>query len=92
MLKKNKTCKTTFVFNKKSESPVFLVGDFNNWQIGETPLEQIDEDQWQVTIDLQNGSFSYKYFSDGDWHNDDNADEYTLNPYGEKNSVVNILV
>ena len=36
-----------------SASSILLVGDFNNWQIGETPLKKAKTGVWSVTIDLE---------------------------------------
>jgi carboxypeptidase Q len=45
---------------------VFLVGDFNNWNMFGTPLLKT-KNGWECKIDLPKGKYLYKYIVDGNW-------------------------
>ncbi len=68
---------------------IYLVGDFNDWNITATPL-RLNDTGWSVTLDLDIGKeYQYRYLLNGcDWHNDWQADRYVPNEYGGDNSVV----
>jgi 1,4-alpha-glucan branching enzyme len=73
-----------------SASSILLVGDFNNWQIGETPLKKAKTGVWSVTIDLENGKeYQFRYLIDGtNWENDSEADKFVPSGLGSENSVI----
>ncbi len=48
---------------------VYLVGDFNNWNMFGTPLYKT-EAGWECKIDLPKGRYFYKYIIDGYWEAD----------------------
>ncbi len=54
---------------------IYLVGDFNNWNTKETPL-QLDGDNWSVTLKLDtNQVYQYRYLvNDTEWMSDWNVD------------------
>lgn len=66
-----------------------IVGDFNNWSTTATPLQK-GKEGWVVSLELDAGrAYQYRYFADGKWFNDWNADGYEPNEHGGDNSVVN---
>jgi 1,4-alpha-glucan branching enzyme len=69
-----------------------LVGDFNNWSIVETPMEQNGDSNWSVALSLDGGrDYQFRYLANGtDWHNDWAADAYLPNEFGSDNSVVSL--
>ena len=71
---------------------LYLVGDFNNWSVAETPLAQATDGSWSVALTLASGQkYEYRYFADNQvWHNDWAADAYVLNSFGTENSLVNL--
>jgi 1,4-alpha-glucan branching enzyme len=71
---------------------LFLVGDFNNWSVAETPLTRAADESWSVTLTLDAGQdYEYRYYADGQvWHNDWAADGYVPNTFGTENSVVSL--
>jgi 1,4-alpha-glucan branching enzyme len=68
---------------------VCVVGDFNQWQVGATPMRLI-RDFWQVTLELPTeGRFEYRYIiNEDEWLNDWRADSSAPNLYGGENSVL----
>jgi 1,4-alpha-glucan branching enzyme len=96
MLKKRyvsegKVCEVTFVLSANNEAAsATLVGDFNNWEKGATPMKQAKNGAWQAKVKLEPGrEYQYRYFVNGrEWANDQVADRYAAHPYGGENSVV----
>jgi 1,4-alpha-glucan branching enzyme len=98
MLKKNYTktrtkCRVTFKYpNPENSATAVLAGDFNDWSITETPMKQLKDGSFSVTLSLDaERSYSFRYVLDDlNWVNDPEADSYATNEYGESNSVVTV--
>jgi 1,4-alpha-glucan branching enzyme len=69
-----------------------LVGDFNNWSIIATPMQQGPDTTWSAVLTLESGTdYQFRYLANGtEWHNDWAADAYLPNEYGSDNSVVSL--
>ncbi|MFZ4523172.1 MAG: isoamylase early set domain-containing protein [Bacteroidales bacterium] len=93
-LKAKPVCKVKFSLSGdqyNSASSILLVGDFNNWQLGETPLKLTKTTGiWSVSLDLETGkSYQFRYLIDGtNWENDPEADSYIPSGLGSENSVL----
>lgn len=72
---------------------IHLVGDFNAWQPGATPL-RLCKRGWCVGIELPVGcAYRYRYLLNGcRWLNDWHADGYLPNIHGGDDSVVVTLL
>lgn len=98
MFKKNysKTgtiCRVTFKYNNPgSFENAAIVGEFNSWSAQENPMKKLKNGSFSVTLSLQAGnSYQFRYLLDDDtWTNDEEADSYVPNKYGEDNSVVTV--
>ena len=85
--------RVTFTMPKlEGARQLFLVGDFNNWSVAETPMTRAADETWSVALTLESGrSYEYRYFADNQvWHNDWAADAYVTNSFGIENSVVTL--
>jgi 1,4-alpha-glucan branching enzyme len=94
-LKAKPVCKVKFSLSGDqytSASSVLLVGDFNNWQIGETPFKKAKTGAWSVSLDLESGrEYQFRYLIDGTtWENDAQADKYLPSGLGSENSVISL--
>lgn len=94
-LKSKPVCKVKFSLSGEhynSASSVILVGDFNNWQIGETPLKKSKTGIWSVTLDLEaSKNHQFRYLIDGTkWENDPEADKFIPSGLGSENSVIEL--
>ncbi len=93
-LKAKPVCKVKFSLDgeHKSASSILLVGDFNNWQIGETPLKKTKTGEWSVSLDLETGKeYQFRYLIDGNnWENDPEADKFVASGLGSENSVLSL--
>ena len=49
---------------------VFLVGDFNNWDIHSHPMKKDSDGIWEISIDLMPGVYEYRFLVDGKWESD----------------------
>ncbi|MFQ5964153.1 MAG: isoamylase early set domain-containing protein [Candidatus Scalinduaceae bacterium] len=70
---------------------VYIVGDFNNWNIHATPMKKLKSGDYTITLNLElEREYQFRYLIDeSKWENDWNADKYVKSPYGDcDNSVV----
>jgi hypothetical protein len=71
---------------------VAVVGDFNGWDPGATPMDR-EDGAYTATVTLAPGRYRFRYLSeDGAWFNDDAADDYEPNEYGGQDSVLDLTV
>jgi hypothetical protein len=89
--KRGDKAKITFVVPNDEEcGDVFVVGDFNFWNPGATILRRRGAVR-RVSLTLSTGRrYAFRYYCDGRWFNDDDADGWDLNEYGGKNSILSI--
>lgn len=63
---------TAFAYSPPSQAPevtsVSVRGDFNDW--GESPMERQSDGSWRALIDLEEGTYEYKYFINESWPTD----------------------
>lgn len=96
MLKKSYTktgsvCRVTFKYgNEENARSAVLAGEFNGWSLEDTPMKQLKDGSFSVSLSLPAGqTYLFRYVLDGGvWVNDNEADGYAPNEYGEANSVL----
>ena len=88
-LKKADKVKVTFVVAGKVESSA-VVGDFNQWDPTSTPLQKRSNGTRSASVILEpNQRYAFRYYSqNGEWFNDDAADDYSVNEHGGENCIV----
>ncbi len=82
--------KMVFYFHHDEAESVWLVGDFNNWQLSQTRFaKQIKEGIWRAEIEAPApGRHEYKLLIDGhDWRDDPNNALKAPDNYGGFNSI-----
>lgn len=93
-LKTRPVCKVTFSLSKrivKSATSVHIIGDFNNWDVKETPLKKTKDGKFLTELELETGKeYQFRYLIDHThWLNDINADKFIPSGVGySENSVV----
>ena len=92
-MKSNPICRVTFRLPKEAAlgaRTVHIVGDFNSWNIAETPMKKLKNGDFTLTLELpRNREYGFRYLINTEcWENDWFADKYVPNPYGGDNSVV----
>jgi len=83
----------TFVFVAPAAARVSVVGDFNQWNAGATPMTRVGNSAfWSVTVPMSVGRHTYSFFavgSDGEkWSADPFAPAAPDDGFGRENSVV----
>jgi hypothetical protein len=69
---------------------VAVAGDFNAWDPTATPLLVYD-DQRVAAVRLEAGRrYAFRYYADGEWFNDERADEYQPNEFGGYDCVIDL--
>lgn len=91
--KSGKVCRVTFKFtNPDNSTSARIVGEFNSWSSKEHPMKKLKNGDFSATLSLQAGnSYQFRYMLDENtWVNDEKADSYIPNEYGEENSIVTV--
>jgi 1,4-alpha-glucan branching enzyme len=87
-------CRVTFRLPRiaaPDAETVSIVGEFNSWDIHDSPMKKLKNGDFTITLHLQPGrEYQFRYLIDDSvWENDWNADRYVRSPYGDSdNSVV----
>lgn len=69
---------------------VFLVGSFNGWRTGATPMKIMDSSGlWSVDVPLKEGEYTFMYLIDGTrWVTPPLAEDFVTDGFGQTNGVV----
>jgi chromosome partitioning protein len=79
-----------FRFYSPRASRVYVVADFNEWKVDQSPMHDMDgTGVWQKLVPLKKGKYEYKFYVDGEWVNDPGNPGRAANEFGE-NSVIEI--
>lgn len=95
-LKSKPECKVTFRLlpeQADGAQTAHLVGEFNDWKLGATPMKRLKNGEFTVIVNLDSGrDYQFRYMLDGErWENDTEADRYEFSPFGNcDNSVVSV--
>ncbi len=57
-------------FDHPNAQAVFVAGTFNHWQPDATPLKHESGDKWVAHLNLQPGTYEYRFVADGQWYDD----------------------
>ncbi|MBP3772793.1 MAG: isoamylase early set domain-containing protein [Treponema sp.] len=80
----------TFTYADKNASAVYLVGDFNGWNMESDPMNRTDNG-WELKLKVNPGSsVTYKFVADGNWIYDTAAPDSSDDGFGGQNGVVTI--
>jgi len=83
---------TQFVLENASATEIALVGDFNNWKVGEHKLVKLSNGLWTATVPLPPGRHVYAYVLDGTLLvTDPRAPKAGDADYGREGSVVMVF-
>jgi len=80
----------TLTLKAPGASRVYVAGDFNGWKLDETTLMEHNNGLWTKRISLTPGSYRYKFVKDGEWLEDPNNPKAATNPYGQKDSLIEV--
>lgn len=78
-----------FVLDLPDATSVSIVGDFNNWAIGEAPMQKLANGVWNITLPIKPGRHEYAFVVDGKrWMADPRAPKASNSDFGKPGSVV----
>lgn len=84
--------KVTFVLpdDHSYGDDVSVVGDFNDWTPGEHRFVRRSNQTYSTNVTLpEDGRFAFRYYSEDEgWINEEEADDFVPNDFGETNCVV----
>lgn len=80
----------TFSWQAPNARQVFLAGEMNDWQADTLPMVKNDQGQWQLTVTLEPGRWSYKIVQDGLWLTDTRNPLKHSDGQGGYNSVLQV--
>ncbi|HOU36025.1 MAG TPA: AAA family ATPase [Candidatus Omnitrophota bacterium] len=80
----------TLTLKAPGASRVYVAGDFNGWKTDDTTLMEQDNGVWTKRISLTPGSYRYKFVKDGEWIEDPSNPKVATNPYGQKDSLIEV--
>jgi 1,4-alpha-glucan branching enzyme len=75
---------------KPGAKTVFVAGSFNEWKPERTPLAPLGNGRWGGDLAVKPGRHEYLFVVDGQWVPDPNAKDSVQNPFGGKNSVLEV--
>ncbi len=87
--KNSKPKKVNFEIIAPKAGTVFLVGDFNDWNVSAQPCKCNAKGIWKTSIKLDPGRYEYRFLIDGEWRNDPKSSTVASNPFGSDNCVIN---
>ena len=87
---KPKRRRTLFHLEAPEAGEVFLVGDFNNWDVQKHPMKKEENGVLKKITLLLPGRYEYKYLVDGRWQNDSASDRFCVNCFGTQNNIIEV--
>jgi chromosome partitioning protein len=85
-----KISETMFTINAPGAKDVYVAGDFNNWQLDDSSRMQSDQGVWRKKVNLLAGKYHYRFVVDGLWLEDANNPNAEVNPFGTKDSLIEV--
>ena len=81
--------KVTFQHEAPGAGSVYLAGEFNGWSDSANPMNNA-EGIWTLTLELDPGTYQYKFVADGSWTADAGNANTAEDGFGGSNSVVTV--
>ena len=79
-----------FEYTHPTARTVCVAGTFNHWQPEAKTLHSTGVGQWWKETSLAPGTYEYCLVVDGQWMPDPLARESVPNPFGGRNSILNV--
>ena len=81
-----------FSFHAPQAKEVYLVGDFNQWDVKKHKMKKGNKGNWEKTVVIKPGTYEYKYIVDGNWQEDSDHPRSLLNSFGTYNNVCTVVL
>ena len=82
--------KVTFSLKAPYAKEVFLVGDFNNWDVKANSMKLDKDGSWKVSLIFTPGRYEFKFFVDGKWRLGSKKVQTVFNCFGTLNNVLTV--
>lgn len=89
--------KVVLNFEGEKGSEVLVAGSFNDWDLQPKKkgnkakvLKEKDGGQFTINMFLPEGEYEYKFFVNGEWKEDSNAEVRKQNVFGTFNSILTV--
>jgi 1,4-alpha-glucan branching enzyme len=82
--------KVMFEIENPAANSVYVAGSFNQWQPEKTPLQRQSNGRWVGDLQVGPGRYEYLFVVDGQWVPDPKAAESVQNPFGGRNSILQV--
>ena len=82
--------KVTFSLENADANEVFLIGDFNKWNPKSHPMKSDENGAWVRNVIIPPGEYEYKFIVDGQWKEDPQKEQLSLNCFGTYNNIINV--
>ncbi|WP_159021818.1 isoamylase early set domain-containing protein [Formosa sp. L2A11] len=91
-LKTKPVCKVTFTVTADDAEKVSVVGCFNDWDVKAAPLRKLKNGTFKGVVNLDvDSSYEFRYFVDGVFKNEPEADDHVWNEFADaENSVLKL--
>jgi 1,4-alpha-glucan branching enzyme len=83
--------KQSFSIQAPAAMSVQLVGDFTHWQKEPISLQKGASGVWSTSVELEPGTYHYRFLVDGQWRDDPECTLRVENPYGSNNAVRQVV-
>jgi 1,4-alpha-glucan branching enzyme len=80
-----------FSLDMPDAQQVILMGDFNRWDPKTHPMRRDVDGVWRKIVMIFPGRYEYRFWVDGEWHNDPNNLQRCPNCFGSENNVIEVL-
>jgi 1,4-alpha-glucan branching enzyme len=82
--------KIEFSLDMPTAQQVILMGDFNQWDPKTHPMRMDGNGVWRKAVMLFPGRYEYRFWVDGEWHNDPNNGLRCANCFGSENNIIEV--
>jgi 1,4-alpha-glucan branching enzyme len=79
-----------FTFYRTGVKSLALVGEFNSWDEHSTPMTEVSQGVWTVSVALRPGVYEYQFIVDGTKRETDPSMPKVESDFGSPNSVVTV--
>lgn len=80
-----------FTYTAPAAEAVYLAADFNGWNDTALPMDKGASGVWSLSVDLEPGTYEYKFVVDGAWMDDPDNPDKVDDPFGGANSRLTVL-
>jgi len=77
-------------FEAPDARKVFVAGEFNQWNPDSDEMTKGDDGVFRITLELEPGTYEYKFVVDGTWVEDPGNPDSAPDPYGGANSILTV--